>query len=83
MILGQWFSTVGDFPLQRKFGDVWRQYWILDSNYFFFYDLFVFREREGREKIFPHHQCAVASRTPPTEDLTCNPGMCPDWESNP
>ena len=19
---------------------------------------------------------------PPTEDLACNPGMCPDWESN-
>ena len=24
----------------------------------------------------------VASLTPPTGDLTCNPGMCPDWESN-
>ena len=24
----------------------------------------------------------VASRTPPTEDLTYNPGMCPDWELN-
>ena len=23
-----------------------------------------------------------ASCTPPTEDLACNPGMCPDWESN-
>ena len=27
-------------------------------------------------------QCVVASRTPPTGDLACNPGMCPDWESN-
>ena len=23
----------------------------------------------------------VASLTPPTGDLACNPGMCPDWES--
>ena len=27
------------------------------------------------------HQ-SVASRTPPSEDLACNPGMCPGWESN-
>ena len=24
----------------------------------------------------------VASRAPPTGDLACNPGVCPDWESN-
>ena len=24
----------------------------------------------------------VASHTPPAGDLACNPGMCPDWESN-
>ena len=24
----------------------------------------------------------VASHVPPTEDLACNTGMCPDWESN-
>ena len=34
-------------------------------------------EREGEER-----QCVVASHTPPTGDLACNPGMCPDWESN-
>ena len=34
-------------------------------------------EREGEK-----HQCVVASCAPPTEDLACNPGMCPDWESN-
>ena len=28
-------------------------------------------------------QCVVASHTPPTGDLAYNPGMCPDWESNP
>ena len=26
--------------------------------------------------------CVVASRVPPTGDLACNPGMCPDWELN-
>ena len=28
------------------------------------------------------HQCVVVSHTPPIGDLACNPGMCPDWESN-
>ena len=41
--------------------------------------LFIFRERgRGGEK----HQCVFASYTPPTRDRACNPGMCPDWESN-
>ena len=45
--------------------------------------LFIFREkrREG-ERGGEKHQCVVASRAPPTGDLACNPGMCPDWESN-
>ena len=34
-------------------------------------------EREGEK-----HQCVVASHTPPTGDLACSAGMCPDWESN-
>ena len=25
---------------------------------------------------------SIASRVPPTGHLACNPGMCPDWESN-
>ena len=43
---------------------------------------FIFREqvREG-EKEGEKHQ-SVASWTPPTGDLACNPGMCPDWELN-
>ena len=24
----------------------------------------------------------AASHMPPSRDLVCNPGMCPDWESN-
>ena len=45
--------------------------------------LFIFRwggrerEREGEK-----HQCAVGPCAPHTGDLTSNPGMCPDWESN-
>ena len=34
-------------------------------------------EREGEK-----HQCVVASHAPPTGDVACNPGMCPDWELN-
>ena len=43
----------------------------------------MFRER-GREgeREGEKHQCVVASYAPPTGDLACNPGMCPDWESN-
>ena len=33
--------------------------------------------REGKE-----HQCVVAYHVPSTGDLACNPGICPDWESN-
>ena len=47
-----------------------------------FIDLF-FREgeREG-EREGMKHQCVLASRMPPTGDLACNPGMCPDRELN-
>ena len=46
--------------------------------------LFIFRQmgREG-ERQGEKHQCVVASHVPPTGDLAHNPGMCPDWESNP
>ena len=43
--------------------------------------LFIFRQRKG-EREGEKHQCVVASHAPPTGDLACNPGMCPDWESN-
>ena len=39
------------------------------------------RGREG-ERERKEYQCVVASRVPTTGDLACNPGMCPDWESN-
>ena len=34
-------------------------------------------EREGEK-----HLCVLVSHAPPTGDLACNPGMCPDWEWN-
>ena len=60
---------------------------ILIRQFIFFYFLFlrfylfIFREK-GREgdREGEKHQCVVASHTPPTVDLACNPGMCPDWE---
>ena len=44
--------------------------------------LFIFRER-GREgeRGGEKHQCGCLY-APPFGDLTHNPGMCPDWESN-
>ena len=41
--------------------------------------LFMFRERgREREREGEKHQCVVATCVPPTEDLVCNLGMCPD-----
>ena len=49
----------------------------------YFIYLFIFRER-GREgeREGEKHQWMVASQASPTGDLTHNPGVCPDWESN-
>ena len=44
--------------------------------YLFFREKRSEGEREGKK------QCMVASHTPPNGDLACNPGLCPDWESN-
>ena len=45
--------------------------------------LFIFRERgKEEEREGEKHQCVVASHTSPTGDPACNPGLCPDWESN-
>ena len=51
--------------------------------YFFkdFIYLFLEMAREG-EREREKHQCVVASHAPSTGDLACNPGMCPDRESN-
>ena len=43
--------------------------------------LFLEKGMDG-ERMGEKHQRVVASHTPHTGDLACNPGMCPDWESN-
>ena len=54
-----------------------------DFIYLFLNILFIFKEkgREG-EREGKKHQCVVAAHVAPTGDLACNPGMCPDQESN-
>ena len=51
--------------------------------FFIFKDfIYLFLDRgEGRETE-RERECVVAFQAPPTGDLACNPGMCPDWESN-
>ena len=47
----------------------------------FYLFIFIKRRREG-EREGEKHQCVVASHTPLTGNLACNPGMCPDWVLN-
>ena len=58
---------------------------IYNYHFFLFLKGFIYlsleRGRQG-EREGEKHQCVVASRTSTTADLACNPGMCPDWESN-
>ena len=51
---------------------------------FLFFKDFIFREgKGGREGEKEKHQCVVALTRPLLVDLALDPGMCPDWESNP
>ena len=45
--------------------------------------LFIYRERrrEG-EREGEKHQYVVPSHAPPTGNLACNQGLCPDWALN-
>ena len=49
--------------------------------YSFFLFQFFLERGEEKDKEGEKHQCVVASHTPPTGNLACNPGTCPDWES--
>ena len=57
----------------------WRLFELLFLKTFY---LFIFREEKEGDREREKHQCVVASRAPPTGELTHNPGMCPDWELN-
>ena len=68
-----------------KFID-WEKYYTIFIYLFFRFYLFIYLflgkgERVGKREG-GKHQCVVASCMPPTGDPACNPGMCPDWESN-
>ena len=54
------------------------------SFFLFLKILFIHFQRRGRkgEREGEKYQCGVASCTPPTGDLACNPGRYPDWDSN-
>ena len=48
--------------------------WFLEKILFIY-----FRERaREEEREGEKHPCVVASHAPPTGDLACNPGTCPD-----
>ena len=57
--------------------------WEVFFYFFLRFYLFIFRQR-GREREIEQekHQCVVTSCAPPTGDLVCHPGTCPDWELN-
>ena len=45
--------------------------------------IYLFLEQgEGREKEGEKHQCVFASHSPPTGDLACIRGTCPDQKLN-
>ena len=49
---------------------------------FIYLFIFIFRQRGREGERGQKHQHVVASRVPPTGNLACNPGVCPDWELN-
>ena len=63
-----------------------RQYRVINvtrSIFLFLKILFIFRERkEGVKRGRETSMCGCLSRAPYQLGLACNPGMCPDWESN-
>ena len=59
----------------------------LTPNSFFLRFMYLFLERgEGRENERERNinvrEISIASHMPPPGDLACNPGVCPDQESN-
>ena len=53
----------------------------LNKNILVFY-LFIFREGKGGTKRGRETSMCVCLSCGPIGDLACNPGICPDWESN-
>ena len=79
---GSWKSKIkvlaGLFPSESCEGRICPR--LLSLSFFLKEILFIYLLtylREGEK-----HQCVVASHVPLVGDLACNPGMCPNWESN-
>ena len=64
----------------RRLWVKWKEIRAGDLGFIYLNILFIFRER-GRGEGEKYH-CMVAPHVPPTGDLACNPGICPDWELN-
>ena len=59
--------------------------WVVNCSHccFFLKDfIYLFLERRKRRKKERERNSDWLPLTPPHGDLDCNPGMCPDWESN-
>ena len=57
----------------------WLQRYVKSS---VFSTVFIYFQRKGMGEREEDKHWSVASHMPPTRDLACNQGMCPDWESN-
>ena len=75
--------TLGDGTLFAKIPFLTMAHHCVSYFIFLRFYLFIFRERGKKgEREGEKYQCVVASCVPPTGDMVCNPGMCPDWKSN-
>ena len=63
----------------------------LNVEHVFFFRTIIFLKKiiylflgrgEGKEKDRERNIDGLPLTCPPTGNLACNPGMCPDWESN-
>ena len=73
----------GHVSYQCDLAIAWCQSEVFVLFYFFKDVIYLFLERGGEgEREGEKHQCVVASRAPPAGNMTRNPGLCPDWESN-
>ena len=86
--MSEWLvsKSVGvSFPSEPNSGLYCRDKKCLVLSVKVFNDFFIFIFREsGREGERETSMCGLVqtSRAPPTGDLACNTGLCPDWESN-
>ena len=71
------------FPSNISKNSITSTYNQYKNSFFKRFYLFIFRERgREREREGEKQQCVVASHVAPIGDLACNPGTCPDWDSN-